>query len=63
MKFAIASRQLQFTAGPQSEVFYACEQHRALLDTGFGCFYPTKNHPVEPVDDAEEMSCDLCREG
>lgn len=65
MRTAIACRVLQFRAGPESHRFYACEQHAAQLekDWPIDLFFSTDRDPVEPVDEADEMDCDFCREG
>lgn len=61
---ARASRRMQFCAGPQTHTFYACADHAADLAGGaVSCFLVMTNEPVRRVDPAEEITCDLCREG
>jgi hypothetical protein len=63
---AVASRVSQFRAGPQAETFYACAACLPALtrgEAGGGNFFTTVAEPVRPVDPADEITCDLCREG
>lgn len=60
------SRTLQFCAGPQTNIFYACEDGKADLergDVGSGLFWIIASEPVQPVDPDDEITCDCCREG
>ena len=64
--FAVRRRRLQFEAGPETHVFYACKEHESVLGVGttdVPCFFPWLDEPPEPVDQEEEMACDFCREG
>lgn len=61
---AIASRVMQFVAGPQTQQFFACADCRPALERGdVSCFLVIASQPVLDVDEADEMECDLCREG
>lgn len=65
-KYAVANREMQFTAGPQKHTFYACAIHRPELVEGYnGLFYPPPppGTPSYPVDPEDEVECDYCREG
>ena len=62
----VAARLMGFCAGPQDHEFFACEEHRALLDKGeVTCFMRLKGHEVREVssDEAEDQICHFCREG
>lgn len=64
MNYAIASRKMQFEAGPQQHVFYACAEHRSVLESGdVTCFFAYDAEQVQPVDEEMEVDCDFCREG
>jgi len=64
MKTAIASRRMQFCAGPETHTFYACEEHTPDLEKGdVSCFLILRNEPVVPVSVDDDIDCDLCREG
>lgn len=64
--YAVASRVMQFRAGPNEYRFHACVRHLPYLrdgKAGDGLFFATVDQPVEPVNADEEIECDLCREG
>ncbi len=65
--FAVASRVFQFCAGPEHQLFYACEEHRDLLyhprNFHNGLFLELINEPVLEVDPEQELACEFCREG
>lgn len=64
MAYAIVSRRMQFTAGPQTHTFYACEEHREALDRGdVSCFLRIRGVEVIAEDPEDELACDFCREG
>lgn len=68
MATAIASRRMQFRAGPQDYTFYACADCLPALErgeAGSGNFFTTADEPVKPVQvhPDEQIECDLCREG
>lgn len=56
------SRRMQFEAGPESTVFYACEGHKARLDSYTNCHFPVTCWPVEAENPDDEQQCDFCRE-
>lgn len=65
-KPAIASRRFQFCAGPESTVFYACEEHAHRLSESRNppiCFLTITSEPVVAHDADDELCCDYCREG
>lgn len=62
MSYATYVRRLQFTAGPQSEDFHACEQHKWWLERGnVDLFFATVDEPVRPFDVDMEIECWFCR--
>jgi hypothetical protein len=65
MKPAVASRLQGFRAGPEDHRFFACEEHRELLNTADPNFFLLRHAGVEelPVDEREDHDCDFCREG
>ena len=64
MNFAVASRRLQFEAGPEQHTFYACREHRRILDSGdVSCFFAYEKESVKDEDEETEIECDFCREG
>lgn len=64
-EWAVASRVLQFCAGPNEHRFYACEAHRPLLEAGeySGLFFGVTKDEVQPENADDELQCDYCREG
>jgi hypothetical protein len=56
------SRRMQFEAGPESSVFYACTGHAPRLDGYTNCHFPVTQWPVQPEDTEDELTCDFCRE-
>ena len=61
---AVVSLRMQFCAGPETYVFYACHEHRPLLEKGdVSCFLKFVNEPIQPVDPDDEESCYFCQEG
>jgi hypothetical protein len=61
---AVVSRRMQFCAGPESTVFYACERHRSDLDRPWYAnqlFYTLDRWPIEPVNEDDDIACDSCR--
>lgn len=66
MSVAVASRLLQFRAGPNETTFHACEEHKALLerpDGGVDLFFATDDQPVRTADPDDGLCCYFCREG
>lgn len=64
---AVAVRRLHFCAGPESTDFYACSEHRELLDhngmdAAVLCFFGSPKDDVRPVDPDDEIPCHFCRE-
>lgn len=53
---------MQFEAGPESSVFYACADHSLRLLSGTNCHYPVTAWPVEAENPDDELTCDFCRE-
>lgn len=63
MSYAIASRRMQFEAGPEKQTFYACADCLPELRKGqVMCFLVLRDEDVQPVDPDDEIDCDLCRE-
>lgn len=61
-KLAYYKRKLEFRSGPENHTFYACQEHKYLLDSGdVSCFFAVESQPTEPNHDGIE--CDFCREG
>jgi hypothetical protein len=61
---SVAKREMQFCAGPETQVFHACGGHRQTLEKGdVSCFLVLRDQPVRDVDPHEEIECDFCREG
>jgi len=69
MRPVVAKRRMQFEAGPETTVFYACAAHRSILERGdVSCFLRLRDEPVvdvspEEADDPDSYPCDFCREG
>lgn len=63
-RYAYCARRLEFRAGPESHTFYACVEHKPILDAGdVSCFFADARHQTYAVDPDDEIECDLCREG
>lgn len=63
MHAATRKREMAFCAGPEHHTFYACEEHRPLLEKGdVSCFLRLKDKHVEPAENDED-ECWFCREG
>ena len=67
---AVVRRCLQFVAGPEKTMFFACEEHVNKLGVGttdgatdVSCFYATVGCPPEPVSPEDDVACWFCREG
>ena len=61
---AVAARQMQFCAGPQSHTFYACAEHLPDLYRSWyanGLFYTVEQWKVTVADPDDEIACDSCR--
>ena len=61
---AVAARQMQFVAGPQSHTFHVCAEHLPDLYRSWyanGLFYTIERWTVTVVDPADEIECDSCR--
>jgi hypothetical protein len=59
----IAKRLMQFCAGPEQMVFYACEEHLLELVRGdVSCFLKLKGETIQPVADPDEDECFFCKE-
>jgi hypothetical protein len=61
----VAVRRLEFCAGPEHLDFYACAEHRPLLDAAdVSCFFGLRTHQTRDVapDEAEHEDCYFCRE-
>jgi hypothetical protein len=63
MTYAIAARLFQFEAGPQTEWFYACKEHRDKLDQPPSCFLSIPGQEVKRVRLVDEVPCWFCQEG
>lgn len=64
VQHAVAARQMQFVAGPQSHTFYACSRHLSdLLKPWYAndLFYTTERWTVLVIDPGAEIPCDSCR--
>ena len=60
---AVASRRLQFRAGPGDYTFFACADCLPHLEHGdVSLFIAIRDEPVQPVDPDDEIDCDLCWE-
>lgn len=62
----VAARLMGFCAGPHDHEFFACREHRPLLESGdVACFLKLKDQQVREVsgDEAESESCYFCMEG
>lgn len=58
---ACFSRLMQFCAGPQRQIFYACGAHHKSLDNVMN-FLPIDDEPIK-LETTMEHVCDFCREG
>lgn len=63
MTIAIKARMMQFTAGPQENLFFACPLHTDKLNYAVPNFFIDHKDPIVDVAEDDEIECDFCREG
>lgn len=64
VSIAVCSRRLQFESGPQQHTFYACREHKRILELGnVICFFALNSELIVGVSPDDEVGCDFCREG
>ena len=63
MALAQWQRLLQFRSGPRASTFYACDVCKPQLEhVTLTSHYASSQWPIRPVEEADEVTCDFCRE-